>query len=173
MRRLAYRMAIAGLLLSPLALALAAPARDWLPLDKDGIHDPKSDAVDLLQPPAEALSQLPADPAGNLVNWVTAIETGAINPRTNLFETTEVQTLDQDILLEDTSEMPMVRFPHKAHTEWLDCGNCHEKIFLKKAGATPISMGAILEGEYCGRCHGAVSFPLTECNRCHSVPRKR
>jgi hypothetical protein len=24
-------------------------------------------------------------------------------------------------------------------------------------------------GEHCGRCHGAVAFPLTECTRCHSV----
>jgi hypothetical protein len=29
----------------------------------------------------------------------------------------------------------------------------------------------ILSGEKCGLCHGAVSFPLTECKRCHSVDR--
>jgi ribosomal protein L40E len=34
-----------------------------------------------------------------------------------------------------------------------------------------MSMFAILQGEFCGRCHGAVSFPLTECRRCHSVPQ--
>jgi hypothetical protein len=32
-------------------------------------------------------------------------------------------------------------------------------------------MNQILHGEQCGLCHGAVSFPLTECNRCHSVSR--
>ena len=47
------------------------------------------------------------------------------------------------------------------HTEWLDCTNCHDKLFLPKAGATPVNMFAVLQGEYCGRCHGAVSFPLT------------
>lgn len=77
-----------------------------------------------------------------------------------------------DIILENTGEMPMVRFPHKAHTEWLDCSNCHDAIFKKEVGANPINMFAILNGEYCGRCHGAVSFPLTECLRCHSVSRK-
>jgi len=72
-----------------------------------------------------------------------------------------------------TGEMPMVRFPHRQHTEWLDCSNCHEKLFASKAGGTrAVNMFQILQGEYCGLCHGAVSFPLTECKRCHSVARK-
>jgi len=48
------------------------------------------------------------------------------------------------------------------------CGNCHTGIFDKKAGATPVSMVENWEGEYCGRCHGRVSFPLANCYRCHS-----
>jgi c(7)-type cytochrome triheme protein len=67
----------------------------------------------------------------------------------------------------------MVRFPHRQHTEWLDCSNCHEKLFISKAGANKgVNMFQVLQGEYCGLCHGAVSFPLTECKRCHSVERK-
>ena len=73
--------------------------------------------------------------------------------------------------MERTAGMPMVLFPHRAHTEWLDCENCHDKIFKAKQGANPVNMFAILQGEYCGQCHGAVSFPLTQCYRCHSVPR--
>jgi c(7)-type cytochrome triheme protein len=46
-------------------------------------------------------------------------------------------------------------------------------LFKSKAGATKqLNMFQILQGEYCGVCHGAVSFPLTECKRCHSVERK-
>jgi c(7)-type cytochrome triheme protein len=67
--------------------------------------------------------------------------------------------------------LPLVLFPHRPHTEWLDCNNCHDKIFVKKVDANPVNMFAILSGQYCGQCHGAVAFPLTECNRCHSVPR--
>jgi c(7)-type cytochrome triheme protein len=67
--------------------------------------------------------------------------------------------------------MPVVLFPHKRHTEWLDCSNCHDKLFKEEIGASHISMFQILAGEQCGVCHGAVSFPLTECNRCHSVLR--
>jgi hypothetical protein len=41
-----------------------------------------------------------------------------------------------------------------------------------KAGATKFTgMFPILSGEKCGRCHGAVAFPLTECRRCHVVMR--
>ena len=73
--------------------------------------------------------------------------------------------------MEKTGEMPLVLFPHRPHTEWLDCSNCHDKIFVEKVGANQINMFTILSGQHCGQCHGAVAFPLTECNRCHSVPR--
>lgn len=150
----------------------AGDSREWKPVTGDGLHDPDNPAAAVLQSPAEALKRLPPDTAGNQVNWVKALRDGYVKPRTTLDATTPVQTLDADILMKRTVEMPYVRFPHLAHTEWLECGNCHEKIFKSKAGATPISMFAILQGEYCGRCHGAVAFPLTECNRCHSVPHK-
>lgn len=143
----------------------------WLPLAQDGLHDPSIPDLHLLQEPAEALSKLPPDAVGDRVNWVKALEEGHINPRTNIHPETRIEVLDQDILMRDTGELPMVRFPHKQHTEWLDCGNCHEELFKSKAGATPVNMLAILQGEYCGRCHGAVAFPLTECNRCHNAPR--
>lgn len=149
----------------------AADSRKWTPLEKDGLHDPENPALQVMQPPAAALRLLPPDSAGNLVNWVKALRDGYISPRTNLYETTQVRILDSDILMKRTAEMPHVLFPHRAHTEWLDCSNCHEKLFKSQAGATPVNMFAILQGEYCGQCHGAVSFPLTECNRCHSVPR--
>jgi c(7)-type cytochrome triheme protein len=68
--------------------------------------------------------------------------------------------------------MPAVKFPHRQHTLWLDCSNCHNGLFKDKIGANKFSMVAILNGEQCGLCHGAVAFPLTECNRCHSVPNE-
>ena len=77
--------------------------------------------------------------------------------------------LDLDILMRETLPMAMVLFPHKGHTEWMSCEMCHDAIFKAQTGANPVNMGAILEGEYCGVCHGAVAFPLTECDRCHSV----
>ena len=162
-----------------LAVLVALPAAglvfagDYQPLAKDGMHDPANPGIKLLQEPGEALSKLPRDVVGNKVRWVKALEEGHITPRTNIMPETKIQVLDLDIIMPRTAEMPMVRFPHKQHTEWLDCSNCHEHLFKYKAGATKaVNMFQVLQGEYCGLCHGAVSFPLTECKRCHSVERK-
>jgi c(7)-type cytochrome triheme protein len=46
-------------------------------------------------------------------------------------------------------------------------------LFKTKAGTSNVNMMQILSGEKCGLCHGAVAFPLTECQRCHSLPRKK
>lgn len=162
-------LSIALLAALPLAAGGQTVAREWKALEKDGIHDPESPAIGVLQQPREALSALPPDTAGNQVLWVKALRDGLINPRTNIYPETKIEVLDLDVRMEDTSQMPVVVFPHRAHTEWLDCVNCHDKLFLPKKNANPVNMFAILQGEFCGRCHGAVSFPLTECNRCHSV----
>ena len=148
--------------------------RTWQKLSKDDKHALDNSALPLLQNPGDALKQLPADFSGigNQVDWVRALNNGAIEPRSQIYADTTVNELNLDIIMDATGEMPMVRFPHKAHTDWLDCENCHDKIFKKKAGGNPVNMFAILAGEYCGRCHGAVAFPLTECRRCHSVSRK-
>lgn len=154
------------------ALASTASAQ-WAKFKDDGLHDPKSPAIKEKQEPGDALSVIASkapDPSiGNQVRWVRALELGIINPRTQLHPDTRIQVLDQDIYLSIGGSQPVVRFPHKAHTLWLDCTNCHEGIFRSVAGATDISMKNILEGEQCGVCHGAVAFPLTECSRCHSV----
>ncbi len=154
------------------SVALAAMAREWLPLARDGIHDPELPALAILQEPRQALALLPADGTGNMVNWVKSLDEGVIKPRTGVLSDTPITIRDRDVLLKNTGEMPMVRFPHRQHTAWLDCSNCHDKLFQQKAGATKINMAMILRGEKCGVCHGAVSFPITECNRCHSAPRK-
>lgn len=159
-----------------LALAFAASAQDpqlnnWEPLKKDGLHDPRGPGIKQLQEPAAALSKLTPDTTGNMVRWAQALEKGEINPLANLRPNTEVRVLDQDILLNLQGGMPVVRFPHRMHTLWLDCANCHDHLFKPQAGANKYSMLAILQGEQCGVCHGAVAFPLTECFRCHSVVR--
>ena len=170
-----WSLAIAVAVVTAIGAGLTC-AGNWLPLARDGLHDPANTSLKQLQNPAEALSKLPPDTVGNQVNWGKALEQGKIHPRTNIYPETKVKVLDQnlppDVLMKNTGELDMVRFPHKQHAEWLDCGNCHEELFKSKAGATPgFSMFAILQGEYCGRCHGAIAFPLTECKRCHNAPR--
>lgn len=145
-------------------------------LAEDGIHDPENDAVRILQEPAEAMIDFPMDRLG-LIDWVKALRENKIAPRRSLSgsesEGEMMIETDMDIIMKRTSSMPNVRFPHLAHTEWLSCNNCHPKIFLPQAGANPVSMEKILKGEFCGRCHDKVSFPLMTCERCHSVPHSK
>ena len=143
---------------------------NWETLRKDGLHDPKNPGIKELQEPGDALSKLPPDSTGNMVRWIDALQKGYIKPLASL-KGAEAKILDQDILLNLKGGMPIVLFPHKKHTEWLACENCHDILFKAQTGSTKLSMFQILHGEQCGVCHGAVSFPLTECNRCHSVQR--
>ena len=150
----------------------SADAGEWTSLAQDGIHDPRSPGAKQLQQPGEALSKLTSDTTGNQVRWVQALEKGEIQPREKLFANTKIEKLDRDIILDLNGGMPAVRFPHRQHTEWLDCTNCHDRIFKRQTGGTKISMFLILQGEQCGVCHGAVAFPLTECMRCHSIAKQ-
>ncbi|CAD5372307.1 Cytochrome_C7 domain-containing protein [Rubrivivax sp. A210] len=170
LRRLAALLLLVMMVPAFAAPPAAKPASPWLRLEKDGLHDPRGPGIAVLQQPADALATLPRDTAGNMVNWVKAIDSGTINPRTNLLPETEVRVREDAIIVSRNGSMPAVRFPHRQHTLWLDCANCHDVLFKPKAGANKFSMMAILNGEQCGLCHGAVAFPLTECNRCHSVP---
>lgn len=154
---------------APAVTIASADGRAWRRLAADGLHDPGNDLIAYLQQPAEALGALPSGGTdGNQVDWMAALATGAIAPRTNILPETKVRVLDLDIVFTDTAGQPHVVFPHRQHTEWLDCSNCHPAVFAAKKGANQFGMLDILQGEYCGRCHGAVAFPLTECKRCHS-----
>ncbi|MBF0153183.1 MAG: hypothetical protein HQL64_05535 [Magnetococcales bacterium] len=141
------------------------------PLAKDGIHDPTSPAMQLLQNPAQALSAIPAGKWGE-VDWMRAIREGIIKPYATLNGKGTMETLDMDIILANTKTMHHVRFPHDSHTRWLACSNCHPDIFVPKKGANAISMDSIFRGRYCGTCHGRVAFSVYICQRCHSVPHE-
>ncbi len=136
---------------------------------KDGIHDPANDATHLLQPPAEAFSTLPKGQSGNYIDWVLALQDGHIAPWFDLADANaQPVIMDLNIVREVKGSMPDVVYPHKQHTEWLDCSNCHPAIFTPKKGDNQISMAAILLGEKCGVCHGKVAFPVSDCRRCHA-----
>lgn len=151
--------------------SIVASAQGWEALRKDGIHDPRGPGVKELQEPAAALSKLTPDNAGNMVRWVQSLQKGEINPRASIRPDTKIRVYDSDVLLNLKGGMPIVRFPHRQHTQWLDCSNCHDHLFKTEPGSNQLSMLSILNGEQCGVCHGAVAFPLTECFRCHSVAR--
>lgn len=139
------------------------------PPAEDGIHDPANDGTHALLAPLTAYAGLPKSMAGNRVNWVQAVEGKKINPRWDRNDPkAEPIVMDLNIVREVKGSMPDVVYPHKQHTEWLDCSNCHPAIFVPQKGANAISMASILLGEKCGVCHGKVAFPVSECRLCHS-----
>lgn len=140
-----------------------------LPPAEDGIHDPANDGTLALQPPRDAFAPLPKSNSGNRINWVQALGKGHIAPRWDRLDGQAAPVvMDLNIVREVKGSMPDVVYPHKQHTEWLDCSNCHPQIFVPQKGANQISMAAILLGQKCGVCHGKVAFPVSECRNCHS-----
>jgi c(7)-type cytochrome triheme protein len=122
----------------------------------------------------EALKGFPPDDFGNKVDWVGALRDGHIKPKASLEGKAEMIVLDMDVVIPVTKFVPHppdVLYPHKAHTERLDCSSCHTDIFnMAKGGNPEMNMMKIISGQYCGVCHGRVSFPLLDCFRCHSQP---
>ena len=154
-------------------LMKAPSKRNPAPAD-DGIHDKNNDGTFVLQPPKEQFTLMPKGKSGNYVDWVKALDDGKITPRYDRIDpSVKPIIMDLNIVREVKGSMPDVVYPHKQHTEWLDCSNCHPAIFIPQKGANQISMASIILGESCGVCHGKVAFPVAECRRCHSKPKAK
>ncbi len=144
------------------------------PPSGDEIHDPTNEGSMILQKPLDAYEGLPQTESGlgNGVDWVKAIDNGDIKPRwEKMNPDAEPMVMDMNIVRVPKSSMPDVVFPHRQHTVWLACSNCHPDIFIPRKGANQINMAAIILGQKCGVCHGKVSFPVSDCKRCHSQPK--
>lgn len=118
--------------------------------------------------------------AGGEIDWIKAL--GLKEPKDKLYSPRHKPSLDPklppdappftfDIEIPAVGAMPNVIFPHFQHTALLDCANCHPGIFIMKKGSNPISMVKIVNGQFCGRCHGRVAFPISNCTRCHVKPK--
>jgi c(7)-type cytochrome triheme protein len=123
---------------------------------------------------ADKLKDLPKDAFGNKVDWAKAVNDGKIKPAANFDGTGVLKPLDQDSIIpvnKFTPHPPDVKFPHKTHTQQLECASCHDSIFKQKNGGNPeMNMMKIISGQFCGVCHAKVSFPIDDCFRCHSQP---
>jgi len=143
------------------------------PLATDGIHDPESPGLQVLQEPKAALTVLEKGKSGNYVDWVKSLEKAKIKPLYDLKDKkAKVSPMDLKIVREVKGSMPDVVFTHRQHTQWLDCSNCHPDIFIPQKGANQMSMAEIMLGKKCGVCHGKVAFPVSECRLCHSAKTK-
>ncbi|MBI3994899.1 MAG: hypothetical protein HY349_02855 [Nitrospirae bacterium] len=125
-------------------------------------------------PLALELSNLPKDRYG-LIDWATSIKEGKVKPRDSLDPNEKpLPPLDLDVAIFTKSQFqPDVIFPHFVHTLWLTCTNCHPAIFPMNAKEANkmMTMPKIASGEFCGRCHNRIAFPLSDCLRCHVKPK--
>ncbi len=139
--------------------------------NQDIFYDGDNPDYPQLQKANQALAGFPLDGKG-FVDWMRALREGLIQPRASLKPGFQEDILDLDVILRNTKEMPYVRFPHRSHTLWLDCQNCHPDPFELKEERPQIQMADILRGKFCGKCHDRVAFiTWMSCNRCHSVPQ--
>ncbi len=144
--------------------------------------EPPRPLIETVKTWEEVLKLLPRDPSGG-VDWVTAVRENVIAPRHRLPSDSQPASpftldtlvpgtvsggspaLDLNIeMVPQKTPFYKVVFPHAGHTMWLNCSSCHPGIGAERGSG----MQKILAGEYCGRCHGKVSFaPLSSCARCH------
>jgi len=153
--------------------AAPSPAEEHLArraVSGNAFHDPSNPDLAHLQRYDDAVAGLPKD-ANGFPDWMRALAEGRIKPRGSLGRDSDaMDVLDLDVIMKNTKDMPWVRFPHRAHTLWLTCSNCHPQPFEPRAGATEIRMAEIFRGRHCGMCHDRVAFvTFFSCARCHSV----
>ncbi len=120
--------------------------------------------------PDSVLKLLPRDRAGN-VDWVAALRDEVIRPRDGIggrrSRRAAAFEFKFDFYFAGANEMFDAYFPHSTHTEMMDCAQCHPRIFRTRGAE--ITMADVLQGRYCGECHGKVAFnPTTACERCHT-----
>jgi c(7)-type cytochrome triheme protein len=120
-------------------------------------------------------ARFPRERFGNGINWEKAEADGLIKlvdelPGVSIHR--PPMAIQKDFTIASANEtIPEIIFSHKKHTVWNGCEVCHPEIFLGvKRGQTKYSMVDNYNGKLCGVCHGAVAFPLLDCQRCHIKP---
>lgn len=124
-------------------------------------------------PQALSATGLPKDRYG-LIDWAKIVREKLIDPKFSLdpADDSEMPPLQMDVLITAKGDfVDDVIYPHEMHTYWLKCEVCHPSIFIPAKGQNNMTMVGIVNGEWCGRCHNRIAFPLTDCKRCHSSPK--
>jgi len=72
--------------------------------------------------------------------------------------------------LSDKNNVRPVIYPHWFHRIRFRCKVCHSELgFEMRVGANDITMGKVIDGQYCGMCHnGEVAWSVDRCDLCHS-----
>ena len=148
----------------------------WQLLSNAEVRDTSNDSFTALQPARVALSDkcFTATNFGNGIDWVKGLDDQCIKPRYQKSDPeVEPVVMDLDMKKVTPTSMGDRVFPHEAHTKWLYCSNCHPRIFKPLKDSNKMNMTGILNGKWCGTCHGKVAFPVVgqTCKKCHSIAK--
>lgn len=121
----------------------------------------------------EFTKDFPRSRFGNGINWIKALEDGVIKLKESLggkLEKIDLSDISDELFEPKEPAMPDVIFWHEDHALLNGCTICHPGIFKdEKDKKQAFTMEDIFAGKYCGQCHGKVSFPTLDCQRCHTT----
>jgi len=132
---------------TPAVHVAPAPAPSAAPPRADiatRFYDRDNPGFSRLQRAGEALDGMPRTRRHTRLDERAAL--ASIAPRQRIDGAPRPAPLDLDVVMRNTKQMPNVRFPHRAHTEWLDCGNCHTGAVRREGRGTAIRMEDIIRG---------------------------
>jgi len=109
--------------------------------------------------------RLPVDRFG-FIDWLDMKRSGVFKPIHSLDENYEPEVRDNVILFESKSKAKNILFSHNVHSSWIKCSSCHPEVFAESL-TNNVKMVRMSKGQYCGHCHGKVSFTFADCTRCH------
>lgn len=146
--------------------------------EAEALHHPEKVDLNKLKQAAERVGakwnpeklpngKLPLD-RFNFIDWLALKNAGAFSPLVSLDPNVKDETRDNRILFKSSSDFVSdVIFDHKVHADWINCITCHPAIFKDELGGNRIKMIDMASGQFCGHCHGKVSFTFADCLRCH------
>ncbi len=109
--------------------------------------------------------RLPVDRFG-FIDWLNMKRAGVFKPIHSLDGNYEPEIRDNMILFKSKSKAKNILFSHNVHSSWIKCSSCHPEVFTKSL-TNNVKMVRMSKGQYCGHCHGKVSFTFADCTRCH------
>jgi len=117
---------------------------------------------------------LPRTRFGNGINWIKAEKTDQMTVKDSLtgnsVKNKNRMKLTDSVIKPDEPEMPQIVFSHDKHALWNGCTLCHPEPFKEANGSPKFTMEEVIDGKFCGICHGKVAFPILDCQRCHVKP---
>lgn len=109
--------------------------------------------------------RIPVDRFG-FIDWLNMKKAGVFKPIHSLDKDYKNETRDNMILFESKSKAKNVLFSHNVHSSWIKCSSCHPEVFDESL-TNNVKMVRMSKGQFCGHCHGKVSFTFADCTRCH------